>query len=131
MPALSGSVSRMDANDLQERVGQRIAALRKKAKLPQEQLAERAGLSVGYLSRIERGQVGSDGPSLRVLAEIADVLGVDPGDLFRARARKNPPPAPVPSQSKAAKLLAALPDDDMPLVEEMLRAIQRYRRRTL
>ena len=41
---------------INQRMGQRIATLRKLAGLSQEQLAERAGIGRGHLSRIEAGK---------------------------------------------------------------------------
>src|SRR5947208_15363704 len=54
-------------------VGRRIRELRREHKLSLEAVAARTDLSIGFLSQIERG-VSS--PSLRVLATLADVVGV-------------------------------------------------------
>jgi len=63
-------------------VGQRIRELRRNRKLSLEVIAARADLSIGFLSQIERGL---SSPSLRVLATIADVLGVGIAGLFGAK----------------------------------------------
>jgi len=60
-------------------VGQRIRDLRRSCKLSLEAIAARTDLSIGFLSQIERGL---SSPSLRVLATIADVLGVGIAGLF-------------------------------------------------
>jgi transcriptional regulator with XRE-family HTH domain len=60
-------------------VGQRIRDLRRNRKLSLEAIATRTDLSIGFLSQIERGL---SSPSLRVLATIADVLGVGIAGLF-------------------------------------------------
>lgn len=60
-------------------VGQRIRRLRHERALSLERVAARTGLSVGFLSQIERGL---SSPSLRVLATLADVLGVGIAALF-------------------------------------------------
>ena len=60
-------------------VGQRIRDLRRSRKLSLEVVASSTDLSIGYLSQIERGL---SSPSLRVLATIADVLGVGIAGLF-------------------------------------------------
>ena len=57
----------------------RVRILRQKAGLTQAQLAERAGIEQGYLSRVERGK---HSPSLEVTYRLAAALGVRPGDLF-------------------------------------------------
>jgi transcriptional regulator with XRE-family HTH domain len=63
-------------------VGQRIRDLRRSRKLSLEVVAARTDLSIGFLSQIERGL---SSPSLRVLATIADVLGVGIAGLFGAK----------------------------------------------
>ena len=62
-------------------VGQRIRELRRSRKLSLEVIAARTDLSIGFLSQIERGL---SSPSLRVLATIADVLGIGIAGLFGA-----------------------------------------------
>jgi transcriptional regulator with XRE-family HTH domain len=62
-------------------VGQRIRDIRRNRKLSLEAIATRTDLSIGFLSQIERGL---SSPSLRVLATIADVLGVGIAGLFGA-----------------------------------------------
>ena len=63
-------------------VGQRIRDLRRSRKLSLEAVAARTELSIGFLSQIERGL---SSPSLRVLATLADVLGVGIAGLFGAK----------------------------------------------
>src|SRR5260370_23735602 len=63
-------------------VGQRIRDLRRTRAMSLETVAVRADLSIGFLSQIERGL---SSPSLRVLATLADVLGVGIAGLFCAR----------------------------------------------
>jgi transcriptional regulator with XRE-family HTH domain len=64
-------------------VGARLRDLRHSRKLSLESVAARTQLSVGFLSQIERGL---SSPSLRVLATLADVLGVGIAALFGTRA---------------------------------------------
>jgi transcriptional regulator with XRE-family HTH domain len=54
-------------------LGRRIARLRHEADLSQEQLAERAGLSIKAVSEMERGAVN---PSVLILRSLARGLGV-------------------------------------------------------
>jgi transcriptional regulator with XRE-family HTH domain len=63
-------------------VGSRIRDLRREHRLSLETIADRTDLSIGFLSQIERGL---SSPSLRVLATLADVLGVGIAALFGAR----------------------------------------------
>ena len=62
-------------------VGQRLRDIRRSRKLSLEAIAARTDLSIGFLSQIERGL---SSPSLRVLATIADVLGIGIAGLFGA-----------------------------------------------
>lgn len=55
-------------------LGQRLRDRRKFLKLTLQEVADRAGLSVGFISQIERGIAS---PSLSSLASVARVLGTD------------------------------------------------------
>ena len=63
-------------------VGQRIRELRRARAMSLETVAARTELSIGFLSQIERGL---SSPSLRVLATLADVLGIGIAGLFGAK----------------------------------------------
>lgn len=65
--------------DLKRALGQRIKALRKRAGLTQEALAERAGLNPKYISGIERG---NENPTLDTLIRLAKELRVPLVELF-------------------------------------------------
>ena len=56
-----------------DRIGQRIAQLRKLAGLSQEQLSERAGLQRTHVSRIEAGKYAV---TLETIQAIAEALGM-------------------------------------------------------
>lgn len=68
-----------ETSQLREKFGQRVRWLRGEHGLTQEQLAERAGISVDFLSLIERGR---SSPSFENLDELADALEVSVADLF-------------------------------------------------
>ena len=70
---------------LQKKLGQRIAALRKKQGLTQEALAETIGCSVEFISLVERGV---NAPSVAGLQKFADALEVEVRDLFTFDGRK-------------------------------------------
>lgn len=61
-------------------VGRRVRQLRNRAALTQEQLAERAQISVSFLSMIERGERA---PHLETLEKLAIALEVPVDLLFR------------------------------------------------
>lgn len=64
-------------------VGTRIRTIRKDLSLSLQQVAERAGVSVGTMSQLERGL---SQPSLRTLHKICNALGVPLSWLFKTAA---------------------------------------------
>lgn len=60
-------------------VGKRIAAIRKKQHMTQEQLAERTELSIVYISHIENSR---SIPSLETLVKLCGVLDVTPDEIL-------------------------------------------------
>ena len=71
--------------DLKEIMAMNLRRKRHERHMTQEELAERAGLSTRYVGAIERGDVSA---SVTVLGQIAEALGVEPGDLLRRSSRK-------------------------------------------
>jgi transcriptional regulator with XRE-family HTH domain len=68
-----------DDKTLAQQFGNRVRALRKKRGLTQEQLAEATGLSVNFISFVERG---IKSPSLANMGRIAKALNVPVMELF-------------------------------------------------
>lgn len=64
---------------LRKRFGERLRRLRKEAGLTQEELAARAGISVDFLSLVERG---INAPSFENVEKLANALQVLVRDLF-------------------------------------------------
>lgn len=62
-------------------VGLKIGYLRRQRGMTQEQLAEKAGISLGFLSQIEAPNL-SVGMSLAALLSIAEALQVPPSKLL-------------------------------------------------
>lgn len=67
-------------NKLRRQFGHRVKQLRLAANLTQEGLAEKANISVDFLSLIERGR---NSPSFQNLDKIASALGLSVADLFK------------------------------------------------
>ena len=67
--------------DLDHRIGKNVAAYRETVGLTQEQLAEKIGVAVETISRLERGVTL---PSILRLAEIAEALGIEIDRLLTA-----------------------------------------------
>ncbi len=65
--------------DLKEVMARNLRRARHDKKLTQEELADRAGLSMRYVGAIERGDVSA---SVTVLGQIADALEIEPGELL-------------------------------------------------
>jgi transcriptional regulator with XRE-family HTH domain len=67
--------------EAQERLGQNIRELRKERKMSQTELAQRAGVALMTISRLERGE---HDPHVRTLSQIARGLGVPLLKLMRS-----------------------------------------------
>lgn len=67
---------------LQEKLGRRVAELRRASRLTQEQLAEAVGCSVEFVSLVERGV---NAPSIANLERFAAALQVEIRELFTFR----------------------------------------------
>jgi transcriptional regulator with XRE-family HTH domain len=65
--------------------GARVRALRRAKKLTQRQVAEGIPMSPGNLSRLENGEHGP--PADEVIAKLADILDIDPAELFKLAGR--------------------------------------------
>lgn len=73
------------AMDLKKAMAMNVRRARQARELTQEELADRAGLSVRYLGSIERGKVSA---SVTVLGQVAQALRIDPCELIRAPHRR-------------------------------------------
>lgn len=60
-------------------IGQRIKLARKSCNMTQEALAEKMGVSIAFLSRIERG---SSQINLKRLSQVCDILGTTEGEIL-------------------------------------------------
>lgn len=75
----------MDKNDLQVLIGSNLQRCRTNAKLTQEQVAEKAGISTSFYTNLERG---SRSMSVPVLLALADVLHVSTDCILYAESSK-------------------------------------------
>jgi transcriptional regulator with XRE-family HTH domain len=71
---------------LQRKLGKRIAELRRRKKLTQEQLAAAVCCSVDFISLVERGV---NAPSVAGLEKFAKALHVEAKDLFTFEEKKS------------------------------------------
>lgn len=102
---------------VEKKLGAKVATYRRLAKLTQAELAEKVGVAVETISRLERGSVI---PSLARLEQIAAALGVDMPDLFTFKDREN-------ARDKAIERLLAVvrrrPAEDVDMVSDIARRI--------
>ncbi len=78
-PRLNLGNSHVPFMDWSAKVGLNIRRLREERGLTQEQLAGEADIAMRHLGRIERGEAN---PTVEMVAKLAGVLGVPPGELF-------------------------------------------------
>ena len=64
---------------IKELFGRRIQEIRKQKRLSQEQIAEKAGISSNYLSRIE---CGKENPTLDMLIKLGEALETNMWEMF-------------------------------------------------
>ena len=69
----------MDEQEFYTKLGKRIKFLREKAHLTQEKLAEKSGISLDYLGKIE---VNINKPGLKTLLKLSNALSVSIKVLF-------------------------------------------------
>jgi transcriptional regulator with XRE-family HTH domain len=70
----------MEAESVNIAIGNKIRNLRMQNGLTQQELADRAELTKGFISQLERGQVS---PSITTLLDLIECLGTTPSDFFR------------------------------------------------
>ncbi|WP_437667505.1 helix-turn-helix domain-containing protein [Sorangium sp. So ce1182] len=63
-------------------IGANVRRIRLKRGMTQQELANAAGIALGFLQKVERAKTNV---GVAVLVRLADVLGVPPGVLFRPR----------------------------------------------
>lgn len=97
-------------------IGARIATIRAKRGMTQEDLAVKVGIGPKYLSSIERGK---ENPTLNTLINLSNALGVDLGDIFTCVEIEDP----SRRRSSVLSILEKADDDQMKLVFKILSAI--------
>ena len=87
----------MDGQEIKATLGKNIKLIRNHRMYSQALLAEKAEISITFLSTIERGLKY---PKPSVLAQIADSLGVEVHELFKSNSAPNVTPIIVRNDSK-------------------------------
>jgi transcriptional regulator with XRE-family HTH domain len=73
----------MDPKDLRQAFAANLRRLRHAKGISQEDLAYSAEVNRSYLSKLEKGV---SYPGLEIIAKLANVLGVEPGELLKVPA---------------------------------------------
>jgi len=87
----------MDGQEIKSTLGKNIKLIRNHRRYSQELLAEKADISITFLSNIERGLKY---PKPAVLSQIAESLGVEVHELFKSNSKPNIAPIVVRNDSK-------------------------------
>ena len=98
-------------------VGRRIRSLRKTRGLSQEKLADLAGMSPKYLSRIETGR---ENPTLDLFLRLAQGLKVDLYEIFQFEHEGD---TPRRLRKKLESLIAAAKEEDLARLTRVLEAL--------
>jgi transcriptional regulator with XRE-family HTH domain len=111
-------------------IGHALKRLRSERGLTQKDLAAlvSGGLDYTYIGKIERGE---QLPSLKILIGISEALGVPVGIFFGGESAAEAARLRVVQAGKAGELekeLRVLHPDDLPLVVEIVRLLNRHRR---
>lgn len=70
----------MDTESANLTIGNKVKNFRNQAGLTQQELADRAELTKGFISQLERGQVS---PSIVTLLDLIECLGTTPAEFFK------------------------------------------------
>jgi len=87
----------MDGQEIKAALGKNIKFLRSQRKFSQALLAEKADISITFLSNIERGLKY---PKPAVLSKIAKSLGAEVYELFKIKSNPNFAPIIIPNDHK-------------------------------
>jgi transcriptional regulator with XRE-family HTH domain len=97
--------------------GERIASIRRRRGMSQEDLADRSGVSVATIRNLEQG--APNRPRVQTLLKLATALRVDTTALMHPEQPEVPDPAPVEQWDDVrAALYGPLPPQDEPASEE-------------
>jgi transcriptional regulator with XRE-family HTH domain len=114
-------MARRRDDELLQRLGARVRALRTSRRLTQQQFAEQVGLEPETVSRCERGRQPL---SVANLARIGELFGVSVGSLVDAD-EPLPPPALSDSELEVLNLFRSLPPAHQEMTVKLLRTAAR------
>jgi len=94
---MSKGVLSMDGEEIKKALGINIKKLRSIRRYSQAELAEKADISIIYLSNIERGQKF---PKPAIIAQLSKGLSVEVHELFKINSEPNALPIVEPTDNK-------------------------------
>ncbi len=113
------------SDTLKNAIGPALAAARKTAGLSQEDLARRINRHKDSISHIERRETI---PTLPMLYEIADALGVQIADLLPSQtSEKSLPPTRVRLEAEVVSVIRSLPDDRLEYLRDHLDLLRKLK----
>jgi len=102
------------------KIGGKIKRLRLERQLSQFDLAEKAGIGISYISKIEQG---NRFPSLKTTIKIAKALNVELCEVFNFKGLALDRERPSKDYLELIGLLKDLPDDEIKLLLELSRKL--------
>lgn len=109
----------MNAKNLKEIIDQRIREERYKRNLTLEELSEMVDISPSFLGLVERGRKF---PSVENLYKLSNVLGVDPGLLFKDREIKT-----EPKDDYLGFILSNMEEEDLLIMINIMKLMKKYK----
>jgi transcriptional regulator with XRE-family HTH domain len=103
------------------RIGNQIKKLRLKRRMSQFDLAEKAGIGISYISKIEQG---GRFPSIKTSLRIAKALNVELGEIFTFGDPAMEIERPSKEYLELLTVLQNLPHDDVKLLLELARRLE-------
>ncbi len=97
-------------------IGERIKSARKACNMTQDNLSEKMGVSIAFLSRIERG---SSQINLKRLSQICEILGISEGELLNGSSNNSS----VYLDSEFADLLEGCSSEQQRLIYDIAKVI--------
>ena len=108
----------MDSSHI--RLAKKLKSLRRKQKITQEELAQKASLNVSYIGRIENGK---QSPTLSTLLRISRALGVSVSELLDILSPESPFRENEPLIEKIVELLEQMGQQELELTKDIARDI--------
>ncbi|HEC90918.1 MAG TPA: helix-turn-helix domain-containing protein [Alphaproteobacteria bacterium] len=109
--------------DIKREFGRRLREYRLDKGMTQARLAEKGGLSLDMIGRLERGQAA---PSFKTIGKLCEILAVPPEALFGGRSRYEISPSEQDVRlQEICDMLTELNATDLRWIESIIRTVLR------